>query len=478
MHHSIPPMPQPKIAVAGLLRPVWSGDKEGQLARSLREMEDLARDWGFAFHPCPDPLLSWEDSQRLRAELDAEGVDFLLLQTSSFGSGDVLMPLLDGRYRMGLWSVPEPTVQGRLPLNSLCGANHLVSVILQYVRDPRGVKWFHGQATDAFFQRRFRVTVDALRGIKRLQGARIGLVGKHATGFQNLFFDRRVVEQRYGVRFYDHELADVFARVRHASPEEARRIAEEMAAQVREVQVDPAALEQVGAMEAALLSVVREGGYDALAVRCWPEWQSEFHRAPCSTLGRLNQLGIPTACEGDGLGAVGMLLLHGIVGEPATIMDMIAFDQADESILLWHCGPTAPSLADEEGVRLTLHFNQRVPVANDMVFRKDHGTILQVMGDGEHIFLLDGEGMGRSKPSYDGSRGWFHHLRMNRQPVALLDIVNTLMAHGLTHHYALALRDCSEAVLEAAAWLGLEPLPPVPYSDARPLASAVRGPQG
>ena len=472
MHRSS--SPQPKIALAGLIRPVWSGDKEGQLARSLREMEALAREWGFLFHPCPEPVLTWEDGQRLRAELDAAGVDFLLLQTSSFGSGDALMPLVDGRYRLGVWSVPEPAVEGRLPLNSLCGANHLVSVIVQYAQVPHGVKWFHGQATDPFFQRRFRITVDALRGLKRLQGARIGLVGKHPMGFHNLFFDRRVVEKRFGVRFYDHELADVFARVRKIPPEKARQIAEEMVALASEVRVEPAALEQVGAFEAALLSAAQEGGYDALAVRCWPEWQDEFQRAPCSTLGRLNHLGIPTACEGDLLGALGMLLLNGIVGEPTTIMDMIAFDREDESILLWHCGPTAPALADEQGMRLTLHFNQRLPVANDMVFRKDPGTILQIMGDGQHIFLLDGEGMGREKPSYDGSRGWFRNLRMNRQPISVLDLISTVMAHGLKHHYALALRDCTEAVLEAAAWLGLETLQPVPYSDAKPLASEVR----
>jgi len=467
---------KPKIAVAGVHRPPWVGDKKGQLARSLEEMEALAREWGFELYPCPDALLSGEDSDRLSKELDAAAVDFLLLQTSSFGSGDTLLPLLDAQYRLGLWSVPEPTAQGRLPLNSLCGANHLASVALQYAGGGHGgVKWFHGQATDPFFQQRFRVTLNALRGLKRVEGARIGLIGKGATGFQNLFFDRRVIERRYGVRFYDHELADIFARVRQVPPETAHEVAEEMIAEARGMKVDPASLDQIGAMERALLSVAQEGRYDALALRCWPEWQSEFHRAPCSTLGRLNQMGIPTACEGDGLGALGMLLLSGIASAPSTIMDMIAFDQEDESILLWHCGPTARFFADEEGVQLTTHFNQRVPVTNDMVFRRDHGTILQVLGDGKRIFLLDGEGMGRDKPSYDGSRGWFNNLRMNRSQVPLLDIINTLMSHGLTHHYTLALGDYTEALMELAAWLGLETLPPVRYSHGKPPASELGG---
>ena len=67
-----------------------------------------------------------------------------------------------------------------------------------------------------------------------MEGARIGLIGKSAKGFQNLFFDRRVIEQRYGVRFYDHELADLFARVRQVPPETAHKVAEEMVAGMEE----------------------------------------------------------------------------------------------------------------------------------------------------------------------------------------------------------------------------------------------------
>jgi hypothetical protein len=166
-----------------------------------------------------------------------------------------------------------------------------------------------------------------------------------------------------------------------------------------------------------------------------------------------------------------MLLLNAMAGAPTTIMDLIEFDQDDESVLLWHCGPTAPSLADEEGVELIPQFNQRLPISNNLVLRKDHGTMLQVLGDGERIFLMDGEGMGRQKASFDGSRGWFTKLRMNGRPVPVLDIIHTLISHGITHHYALALGDWTEAVLEMASWLGLEPIRPIAYSHRKPLAS-------
>ncbi len=464
-----------KIAVAGMYRQVWAGDKAGQLERSLLEMEALAARWGFDFYPCREPLLAWQDAENLRRELEANQVDFLLLQTSSFGSGDVLMPLLDGRYRLGLWSVPEPASEGRLPLNSLCGANHLISIVLQYdKKNERGVKWFHGQVSDELFQSRLRVTVEALRGIKALHGARIGLLGSYATGFQNTLFDRRVLEARYGVRFYDHELAEIFARMRQVSEKAKQTVAEEMARAASKVRVEQNALVKAGALETAVRELAEEKGYSALAVRCWPEWQGDFGIAPCSTLGRLNGLGIPTACEGDALGALGMLILNGIAGQPATLMDLIAYDTQDESLQLWHCGPSAiEAFADEQGAELVNQFNQGVPASNDLVFRKGAGTVLQVVEDGRHLFLVEGESMGRQKPGFNGSRGWFGNLTMNGKPTPVMDIIHTVMSRGITHHYALAMGSWTEAVLEMASWLGLEPIPPTAYTHRKPLASEI-----
>ena len=469
-----PPPRRPLIAVASMYRPKWSGDKEGQFTRSVQEFKDLAEQWDFDLHICNQPVISWEDAESTRKELVAAGVDFLMVQISSFSSGDQLLPLLDGGYRIGIWSVPEPSAMGRLPLNSYCGANHMLSVAVLY-RQRQDVKWFHGQVVDEFFQHRFWVTLSALRGIKQLEGARIGLIGKPATGFQNIFIDPRKLEQRYGVRFYDHELTEVYSRAQSYSPAERQRVASELIDSVKEVEHELQPLEKIGAIELALLEIAKENGYHGMAVRCWPDWQKEFNIAICTLMSRFNQYGLPMACEGDALGLLGMMLLNGIARFPATLMDMTVFDPDDESILLWHCGPTPLDFAGPEGTRMTLQFNQRLPGAMDMVFKPEHGTIVQVFADGQHLLLLDGQGMGNTKASHDGSRGWFNQLRINQSPTKALDLVNTVMAYGATHHYALTLGDWTDAVLEAASWLDLKMVQPVPYTDYKPFPVYANG---
>lgn len=80
---------------------------------------------------------------------------------------------------------------------------------------------------------------------------------------------------------------------------------------------------------------IRENRYDALAVSCWPKFQEDFEYSVCSVVGQLNDEGTVVACEGDVLSAISMLALRYLAGEqPVMLMDLGAFDPADDSLLL------------------------------------------------------------------------------------------------------------------------------------------------
>ena len=48
---------------------------------------------------------------------------------------------------------------------------------------------------------------------------------------------------------------------------------------------------------------------------------------PCSTISRLNDEGLLTACEGDIYGTVTMLMANYLSGRPAMFADFIAIDE-------------------------------------------------------------------------------------------------------------------------------------------------------
>lgn len=84
---------------------------------------------------------------------------------------------------------------------------------------------------------------------------------------------------------------------------------------------------------------IKEYGYDAIAVSCWPKFQDEFQYSVCAVVGGLNDKGIPTACEGDLTSAISMLLLKYLSDDVGMLMDMGAFDQADDTVLMCTAAP-------------------------------------------------------------------------------------------------------------------------------------------
>ena len=61
----------------------------------------------------------------------------------------------------------------------------------------------------------------------------------------------------------------------------------------------------------------------ALAVRCWPEFFTEYGCAACGPMAMTSQSGIPCACEADVYGAVTGLLLQAITDAPSFMADLV-----------------------------------------------------------------------------------------------------------------------------------------------------------
>jgi L-fucose isomerase-like protein len=229
-------------------------------------------------------------------------------------------------------------------------------------------------------------------------------------------------------------------------------------------------IEKSGRVSLALQELATKYDLQAVAVSCWPRFQSEYHFAVCSVMGYMNTTGLIASCEGDVPSAASMLTLHYLTGgDVVTLMDLVSVDANDESVLLWHCGPTSPALADENGVRMESLwlFDQpdQAPTGlhNDMVLRSGPGTVLGFSPEFDRMLLLEGV-IDNTKPSYNGSRGWLKNLRLNTCPTNTAELVQTLMASGYQHHYPFAYGWLAEAGLELCAWLGIAPIAGIPYT--------------
>ncbi|HET6411331.1 MAG TPA: hypothetical protein VFG53_04685 [Anaeromyxobacter sp.] len=467
-------MERMRIGLAGAVHPNMPGDDAGLYATVIDRVTALAQPLGFDLSVYREPLRSEEDGERARAFMDGERVDFTLVFSASLPYGRVILPLARVKSRLGLWSVPEPTTDGVLQLNSFCGTNLLGSIVGNYLRHHAiPFKWFYGLPDADPFLERLRVTVKALTALRRLSTSRIAQIGGLADGFENMYFDERVLEGKFGTLLKTRFTVEEIVRRAEAIPEpevaaDAKAMRSEGALNSRIVR--PEHLDRSSRVYLALRAFARENHFDALALSCWSRFQEVYGLAVCAAMSRLNEAGVVTPCEGDVTSAVMMLALNALSGTPSALNDLVAFDERDKSLALWHCGVAPACWADPKGVTWDNHFNigryegetwQGDGLVASMTFRPGAVTVAALNDEFDNLFLLTGEV--EKKRGYDGSSGWVGGLKLNGQPVDLPTLMNTIMVRRVNHHYPTASGDLTAELNELAAWAGVAVLDPVPY---------------
>lgn len=462
-----------KIGLVGVFYPNFDALKLGIYEKSKKEMRILANHFNFKLVVIEKAINLKEKAEKAARQLQLSGIDFLLIQTSSFSQGDVILPLIKLNVPLGLWFLPEPSFEGHIPLNSFTGFNLAASII--HLKEPQSFKWFFGMATDFRFKQRLQITIYALDALRKLNHAKICLIGGIAPTFFNLNYDASSIYHRLGVQIEVQPLTNVFQRIDNYSESKIVEVTRAMIDRTTKVSVTSDWIRRTSQIYLALRDLVNEGNYSALAVRCWPEFQSELNGiAPCAAISWLNETGIPTSCEGDVIGALSMLSAYYVSHVPTTLTDMVALEEKHELVQLWHCGCTSPSWADEMGQALTYHptldrtnppGSPKTGVSSDLVFAPGLVTIIRFSQEIDNLLLMSAEVMRGPTRGYAGTRGWLGNFRINNESLSITDLIETISYYGLVHHYPLARGNWSDIFHELTAWSGINILKKISHQN-------------
>ena len=482
-----------KVGLVGTSQLSFPGPKEKVYAEIVEQMKKNAEEMGFDLFVWEKQVIVEADAKEAVAKMEAEKIDFLMVLNVSYSAG-FLVPYF---YRIknaavGIWSIPEPT-EGPVMFNSFCSNNMYQGINDKYLRDYKiKAKWFYGMADDKRFKKRLSVTVKALQAIKKLKNSRVALIGGFAPGFYDLYFDERSVYSKLDGIYINrlHEYDEIIKR--------AEKITDnDMKAQMAEFDKVPNAdmspfadvLKKSGLkmannsfalrpfsvkMYLAYKQFVEEYGYDAIAISCWPKFQDDYKYSVCSTIGMLNDDKIVAACEGDLMSAISMVALQEMSGDSTTLMDFSAFDEKDDSILLWHCGPSSKRFCEKNGYKISHNFSGMAHdeglvcgtgIVRDMEFDPGKASVFRFSGDMESYINVTGDFIGNTKVSNCGSRGWFKNLKLNGKEIGALDFTNTILSGGFEHHYPVAWGDLGDEIAEMNKWLGIKPVKKIPYEN-------------
>ena len=202
-----------------------------------------------------------------------------------------------------------------------------------------------------------------------------------------------------------------------------------------------------------------------MAVQCWSQFQELYGIVPCMAYSWMgSEDGVAVSCEGDVQGSISMLLLNYLSNsnQSSTLLDLATFDDDSDSVLMWHCGVTPRHFANDDGIKWVDHStlgrktDKKFGIAGDQIFKPQATTTTYLGNNCERILIINSEIFEHTNKGYDGTRGWFKNIYLNREKISSRDLINTLNVMGHEHHYAVSQGNLSKELLELASWNDLK----------------------
>jgi L-fucose isomerase-like protein len=167
------------------------------------------------------------------------------------------------------------------------------------------------------------------------------------------------------------------------------------------------------------------------------------------------------------ISTVSSYILKLVSGKPALVSDMAAFDEKDQSVLLWHCGSAPMELSDDNGVTCRNVYRSEFAGGTDwknlgpitsLTYKEAPVTVFRLTGDIDRFYYFTGR-IFKDKKAWYGNRGWINDIKLYKNPIEVKDLINTLLVNNIQHHYPMVLDDVSDYLEELAYWLDLEKVP-------------------
>ena len=382
--------------------------------------------------------------------LTAKPLDLLLILQVTFTDATMTVELSKSvDAPLVLWSFPEPRSGGRLRLNGFCGIN-LAGHALG--KAGQSFEYIHREAdsTEALDEVIALARAGYVR--RRLSETRVGVIGEHPAGFDTCSYDKDELKSRFGVETQTLPIGDFIASAAAVDDAEADAVRARAAGDLGSLDdLDQESLHKSMKVYVAMRRMADQENLQAMAVRCWPEFFTDFGCAACGPMAFMNQDGTPCGCEADVFGTLSSLMLQWTAGEPAFNTDLVDVNVEDDTVVFWHCGQAPISMADPEGpIGPTIHSNRKLPLLNEFALKPGRVTLARLtQAKNEIRLVLGGAEVLLAPPSFSGTSG------VARFDKPAGDVLERIMREGLEHHTALVYGEHRPALRRLAGMLDL-----------------------
>ena len=238
--------------------------------------------------------------------------------------------------------------------------------------------------------RTFAATCRVISGLKN---ARFGAIGARTNPFNTVRFSEKLLENA-GISIETIDLSEVYGMVGRLSSNDREVLAKlkKITSYISTEGIPKAALLKMAKLGLVIDRWMTENELKGSAVQCWTSLEEYFGVVPCTVMSMMSEKLMPSACEVDVPGLLGMYILQLASGTPSALLDWNNnYGDDEDKAVTFHCSNLPKSFFQD--VKMDSHDI----IAGSVGKANTYGTCVGRLAPGPFTFLrvstddLDGE---------------------------------------------------------------------------------------
>jgi L-fucose isomerase-like protein len=264
--------------------------------------------------------------------------------------------------------------------DSFCGKMSACNNLLQYgikfsltsqhTMDPEGQE----------FRQDLRSFAATCRVVGGLRHARVGAIGARPAAFNTVRYSEKLLE-RAGISVETLDLSELFGRAGRIKSDEPRfkTKLESMHGYVPANGIPGESMTRMAKLGVVIDEWMRDNDLDASALQCWTAMQEFYGVVPCTLMSMMSNTLVPSACETDIAGVIGMYAMTLASGKPSAIVDWNNNYGGDpDKAVIFHCSNLPKDLFVEESISVedAPKMDYQAIIAGTVGVENTYGTIV------------------------------------------------------------------------------------------------------
>jgi L-fucose isomerase-like protein len=336
--------------------------------------------------------------------------------------------------------------------DSFCGKMSVCNNLAQY-GIPYSLTSLHTERPDsAEFGKDLEWFSGVCRVVKGLRNLRVGAIGARPAAFNTVRYSEKLLEA-YGIGVETIDLSEIFGRASRMKDgdEAARQKLQAIQNYLPTQGVSTDALLRMAKLAVVIENWMREADLQVSAIQCWTSFEEYYGIVPCSVMSMMSDALLPSACEVDVCGTIGMYALQLASGRPSALLDWNNnYGNDPDKAVCFHCSNLPKSFFREA----KMDFQEII--AGSVGKENSFGTCVGRIKPGPMTYLR------LSTNDLEGAIcGYVGEGNFTEDPVEtfggygvveipdLQDLLRFICENGFEHHVAANLSSVSDVVHEA-----------------------------